>query len=274
MRIGIDMGATNIRIGVVDEGEIIKKISKLTLANRSQDEIVNDLIASIKEVFTSDIKSIGIGVPSVVDFQRGIVYNVANIPSWKEVHLKDILQKEFDIPVFVDNDCNCIALGEYHYGVGRGSHDMVCMAVGTGVGAGLIFNGQLYRGRNTGAGEIGSLPYLDMDFESYCSGQFFVQRNIDGKVTAQNAAEGDVDALGLFNELGHHVGHLMNAVLFAYDPEVIVLGGSVINSFPYFSKSMYKVMGKFPYPETVNNLEIRISNTQDVGIYGASCLSF
>lgn len=119
-----------------------------------------------------EVAGIGVGVPSVVDSEEGIVYNVANIPSWAEVPLKRLLQERFSVPVYINNDSNCFALGVKLFGEGRKYRNLVGMTIGTGVGTGIIINGELYSGQNTGAGEIGSLPYLSHDFEHYCSSGF------------------------------------------------------------------------------------------------------
>lgn len=271
MKIGIDMGGTNIRVGVVDGDKIIRKVERPTLADRSEKEILDDLITAIRETISPEVKSIGIGVPSVVDIEKGIVYNVANIASWKEVHLKDILQKEFNLPVAINNDANCFALGESTHGKGKNYKDIVGMAIGTGVGAGLIFDGKLYSGRNTGAGEIGDLPYLDKVFEYYCSGQFFLQvHKVKGSDIAKRAAEGDRYALDLYKEFGKHLGNLVKAILLAYDPEVIIIGGSISKSFDLYKEEMYNQIKTFQYSATADRLEILISTREDIGILGAA----
>ena len=119
------------------------------------------------------IKAIGIGVPSVVDTHTGIVYDVQNIPSWKEVAIAQKMQELYKLPVLVNNDANCFALGEYHFGKGKGTKSMVGVTIGTGIGAGIIINGKLYCGPNCGAGEFGMIGYLDKVVEYYASGQFF-----------------------------------------------------------------------------------------------------
>ena len=118
MRLSIDLGGTNVRIAQVDNGVCIQKLSEPCLATEEADVVVNQLIQLIEKMMTPEVDGIGIGVPSIVDTQRGIVYNVANIPSWKEVHLKEILEKRFNVAVAVNNDCNCFALGISLYGEG------------------------------------------------------------------------------------------------------------------------------------------------------------
>lgn len=274
MRIGIDLGGTNVRMAIVSDGEILKKIAEPSLADKSEKETLDHLIAMLHRIMNTNIRCIGIGVPSVVDAERGIVYNAANIPSWKEVHLKQILQKEFNIPVTVNNDCNCFAFGERYYGEGTPYRNIVCVTLGTGVGAGLIINDELYNGNNTGAGEIGSLPYLDSDFEHYCSSLFFTHKhNTSGKEVYEKALKGDPDALALWSQIGEHIGNLMNAILFTYDPQAIIIGGGISHAFDFFSKTMLQNMAKFPYPETIKRLKIHLSKNENISLLGAAALA-
>ena len=157
MRLSIDLGGTNVRIAQVDNGVCIQKLSEPCLATEEADVVVNQLIQLIEKMMTPEVDGIGIGVPSIVDTQRGIVYNVANIPSWKEVHLKEILEKRFNVAVAVNNDCNCFALGISLYGEGGSFRNLVAITLGTGVGAGVMVERQLYSGRFAGAGELGDL---------------------------------------------------------------------------------------------------------------------
>lgn len=273
MKIGIDLGGTNIRVGLVENNVILKKISESSNSDKTKQEVLDHLINMIRKVITSDVKSIGIGVPSVVDVKKGIVYNVTNIPSWDEVPLKAILEKEFGVSVAVNNDCNCFVKGVHSSGEAAGYTDVVGLALGTGVGAGIIFNNQLCNGANTGAGEVGELPYLQYNYEYYCSSHFFIkEHNTTGKEVYDRASKGDAEALRLFDEFGIHVGNLIKVVLLAYDPHIIVLGGSISKSFSFFSDKMYETLDSFPYPETVAKLKLTCSSDDDVAILGAADL--
>lgn len=271
MKIGIDLGGTNVRVGVVHQGEIVHKIAEPCRADKSEKEVIDHIIDMIRRLITPQIESIGIGVPSVVDAVNGIVYNVANIPSWIKVPLKNILEQEFGIPVAVNNDCNCFALGEYKFGEGINYKDIVCVALGTGVGAGIIAGGRLYNGYNTGAGEIGCLPYLAHDYEYYCGSAFFCkENNLTGKEAFQMGHRQDPAALRLWHEMGTHVGNLMKAILFTYDPQIIILGGSISNAYPFFAPAMRQCMRDFPYPETLDRIRIAVSQKEDIALLGAS----
>src|SRR5690606_10392508 len=119
-----------------------------------------------------DFVGIGIGIPGLVDSSNGIALGLANIPSFQHVELKKFLTGRFSKPVFVNNDANCFAIGVHKYGVGKSFKSLVGITLGTGVGGGIVINGQLYSGLFSAAGEWCSAPYLDHNFEYYCSGKF------------------------------------------------------------------------------------------------------
>lgn len=271
MKIGVDLGGTNIRAALIDGRNIIRKAKVSCPAHGSCEEVTEVLVQLISEVLCEGVETIGIGVPSVVDTRRGIVYNVANIPSWVEVHLKDILEERFSIPVRINNDSNCFTLGESRFGKGQGFDDMVGVTLGTGVGAGIIIGGKLYEGRNAGAGEVGCLNYLDKDYESYCSTPFFAAHNTTGAELYAKAEAGDAKAIALWNEFGGHLGELVKAILFAYDPQAIVFGGGIAAGYPFYEAAMRERILTFPY-ETGKDVKVLFSEDGDMGLYGASAL--
>ena len=273
MTIGIDLGGTNVRCGLVENGVIVKKLSEPCLSDQPENVVIEQIKELIRQLMNPSVKGIGIGVPSVVDVQKGIVYNVLNIPSWQEVHLKDALEAEFNIPVYVNNDANCFALGEQRCGEAKAYPNVIGVTLGTGVGAGLIINNELYCGSNTGAGEIGCLPYLEHTLEFYCGSAFFPEyHNTTGKEAMQLAKSGDDKALKIWEEFGKHIGVLVKIILYAYDPDAIIFGGSITNAYPYFEKAMRREMETFDYPETIKKIQIFISTLGDISLLGAAAL--
>lgn len=273
MRIGIDLGGTNVRVALVDTHGITKSIKEPCKADRPEGEIIDHLKTMIHKIISKDATGIGIGVPSAVDTARGIVYNVMNIPSWKEVHIKDILEEEFKLPTYVNNDANCFTLGEKYYGKGKLYKDMLGITLGTGVGAGVIINNELYNGSNTCAGEIGCLPYRDSTYEHYCSSHYFeAHHNTSGANVYNLAMEGDKSALEIWNNFGKHIGNLISMALYTYDPEAIVLGGSITNAYNLFAPSMQAQLKEFLFPQIIEKIKIEKSTTPDVGILGAAAL--
>ncbi|AYL95918.1 ROK family protein [Mucilaginibacter celer] len=274
--IGIDLGATNIRGAVVDNNAIGNIISQRIKSDGSIDDVLNDIYTVVDTLLQNDAAdAIGIGVPSVVDVTEGIVYDVQYIPSWKEVHLKKLMQERYNIPVYVNNDANCFAVGELYFGKGRGLDSMVGVTLGTGLGTGIIANGKLYAGHNCGAGEIGLFPYIDNILEYYCSGSFFNNvYGLNGVQVFKDAQAGDARALELYAELGTHVGNAIKMVMYAYDPELIILGGSVSHAFDYFKDAMWQVVKTFAYSKTLERIKIEISQLQNSGIIGAAALYY
>jgi glucokinase len=272
MRIGIDIDGTKIRLGIVDGGQIYRRIESPTNAGQSQEEIINHLKELIRQIFNTNIRGIGVGVSAIVKLDRGIVKNAINIPSWKEVPLRGILEKEFKVPVFVNNDSNCFAFGERYYGEGTLYRDIVCVIMSIGVGAGIIINNELYNGNNSGAGEIGSLPYLNSDYEGYCGQKFFVRNNTTAEKAYELALQGDVRMLTLWGELGMHIGNLIKAVLFAYDPQAVILGGDIMKGYNLFAEKMHESVSVFPFKDAVERINILLSKKEDINLLGAAAL--
>lgn len=272
--IGVDLGGTNVRAGLVDQGEIAALQKNPTLGHESSEVVLAEISRTIESVFQPDVGGIGVGVPSVVDAEKGIVYAVANIPSWQKVPLKDILQKQFRVPVFVNNDAKCFALGELHYGEGRGHKNLVGLIVGTGLGAGVVINGKLFSGSHGGAGEIGHSPYRQSEFEYYCSGRFFDREfGIDAMTAEQRADAGDPAALKMFEAFADPFADVIQAAVYAFDPEIIVLGGGVSKAFRHFEKPMWaNLKARFRFRHSLEQLKIVAGKKPDIAVLAAAAL--
>lgn len=272
--LGIDLGATNVRVGRIYNGHIEALYSNRLSESKEYDAVMETITSTIDKAWTENIKGIGVGVPSVVNRKRGIVYNVQNIPSWIEVPLKDILEGKYKCVVQVNNDANCFALGERLYGKGRNYENFVGLAIGTGVGGGIINNGKLLRDVNCGAGEFGEIRYLDKRYEDYCSGVFFQSNyGVGGEDIFNRASHGDKEAIAIANDFGQHLGNLINTILCAIDPEAIIIGGSIAKAAKYYDAAMWSVIRKFTYPKTVEKLKIEYSEG-DVQVLGSAALYF
>ncbi|WP_162416312.1 ROK family protein [Cyclobacterium roseum] len=273
MNIGIDLGGTKIQVGIEKEGKIIHKTKALLKEKDDLHSTLNQVKQFIEPLTRHKVEGIGIGVPSVVDVEKGIVYNVTNIPSWKKVRLKAILEEEFNLPVFVNNDVNCFTIGEHKFGMGKEYSCLVGMSIGTGLGSGIIIGNKLYAGTNCGAGEIGLLPYKDQNIEYYASGNFFSAFYHTTALDAYNQAEkGDPEALSQWKDFGHHFGAAVQAVMYTYDPQAIVIGGSVANAYPYFEATMKESFSDFIYPESIKKLKIHQTKNEDIALLGAAAL--
>lgn len=274
--IGVDLGGTNMRAGRISDNRLIEQASRPTPKDAKKcEDTLEILLEAIRSVWNEDVKGIGIGVPSVVDRKKGIVYDVVNIPHWKEVHLKELLESQFNVPVYVDNDANCFALGERFFGEGRNYENFVGLTIGTGLGGGIIQQGKLLSDANCGSGEFGMLPYKDEILEYFCSGSCFMNVwGIDGKEMYDRAMRKDDLALDAYRQFGEHVAAAIKMVVLTIDPEMIVFGGSVAAAHTLFEDSMYEKLKDFAYPNSIKNLQIRFSTVENSGILGAASLCY
>ncbi|MCG8527213.1 MAG: ROK family protein [Opitutales bacterium] len=271
--IGVDMGGTKINSAVIVDDKVEKFHHCKIDRNAPEEAVVKMLSDAIAEVFDPSVEGIGIGVPTLVDIEKGIVYDVQNIPAWRKVYLKDILETEFDVPVYINNDANCFVMGEKVFGAGKGFKNLVGLTIGTGLGAGLILNDRLAAGANCGAGEFSSIPYRDDILETYASGKFFKMRSgEEGFVIKRAAIEGDERAKSLFREFGDHLGHAIISILFSVDPEAIILGGSISKDYELFEESMWKRIHTFTYRRSVDRLKVFPSKLDDSPVLGAAAL--
>ena len=223
MILGIDLGGTNLCLGLVDGGKVLRMISVPSFDRSvTLEQTLEYLAQQISSVFDTSVEKIGIGVPSVVDVEKGIVYDAANIPSWKEVHLKDFLEARFGVPVNINNDANCYAMGAYGlYPEDARPETLVTVTLGTGMGIGIVDHGRLMCGVNCGAGELGYLDYNGGCLEEFCSKQFFAKYNVDSYELSKAAQAGDESAQAIFNEFGRHLGYAVTLLLYAYDLKLI-----------------------------------------------------
>lgn len=276
MTLGIDLGGTNLCLGLVDGGKVISMTSVPSFDRSfTLEQTLEYLAEQISSVFVEGVEKIGIGVPTVVDVKRGIVYDAANIPSWKEVHLKEFLEGRFGVPVFVNNDANCYAMGAYSlYPEDARPESLVTVTLGTGMGIGIVDHGRLICGVNCGAGELGYLDYNGGCLEEFCSKQFFAKYNVDSYELSKAVAAGDEKAKAIFDEFGAHLGHAVTLLMYAYDPSHIVFGGGIANAMPLFRESMMKtIRSKFPFAANVDRLQIDVQTSGETPIIGAASLN-
>jgi len=162
--IGVDLGGTNIVSAIVNyQGKMVSRLKVPTLAERGKEATIKKIIETIQEniiqsaIAFNDIIGIGIGAPGPLDIKRGVINFAPNLPGWRDVPLKKILEDEFNMKVVLENDANAAAWGERCFGAGQGVNNLVCFTLGTGIGGGIIIGGKIYHGSNYGAAELGHM---------------------------------------------------------------------------------------------------------------------
>jgi glucokinase len=252
--VGIDLGGTNLKIALLDPScRIIHKHTQPTQRFSDKEDLIQAIIDSVGYIMKQyrlqmgQIVGVGLGLPGPIDYDLGIVHFFPNIPGWKEVRLKKMLEEQLGLPVFLDNDANVMALAEYSLGAARGTRNAVCITLGTGVGGGLILDGRLYRGSSYAAGEIGHMPINERGPQCNCGGiaclesyignrrlteeaRRIFRKEIDLEQVSALAYRGNKKATALWDEVGAHLGVALVAVVNLLNPDCIVIGGGVANA--------------------------------------------
>jgi len=230
--IGVDLGGTKIRAGVVDaDGRIMGSVDHPT-PTMSQAALLDALESAVRELLAPDIAAVGFGVPSRIDHRKGIALGAVNIPL-RDVPFEAEMERRLGLPVGVENDANVAALAEFTFGAGRDARDLVMLTLGTGVGGGVVTDGRLYRGW----AELGHMVIVEDGepcqgacsgrghVESYCSGgaaDRLARRVIGPGATAHDLVARDHEAL---DEIGSHLGTAIGSLINIFNPQVVVIGG-------------------------------------------------
>ncbi len=248
--LGIDFGGTSIKFGITDAGRIVEHGTPIETQNFSgPTAITSAIIESISAIRRShsEIGAIGMGLPGIVDSVNGIVHELSNVPGWTEVPLRQIVADATGLPTIIENDANAMAYGEWKYGAARGKSHVICITLGTGVGGGLILNGELYRGANLGAGEIGHMHYDPKGPAAIYGNTGAIEKIVGNREIiarmqaiygvgypdasparlAELAHAGDAQARTLWNEIGIEIGIVLSDVVWLLNPDAVVIGGGV-----------------------------------------------
>ncbi len=263
---GVDLGATKIlSLVITADGSVLAKDTRPSLGDEGREAVIGRMVASLRESLgkanlrQEQLAAIGVSGPGPVDYVRGIITDPPNLPGWHSVPLASLLQQEFRVPCTLENDANAAALAEHRWGAGRGSRHMLFLTVSSGIGGGIIIDGSLYRGTSGAAGEMGHM-IINEDgppctcgrrgcLETYSSGLAIARQGRelaakepdsrlarlaaeDPPLTAEAihraADEGDEAARELIARAGHHLGVGIASLINIFNPQVIVLGGSLV----------------------------------------------
>jgi glucokinase len=209
----------------------------------SQDALLAELVAAVRELRDDDVAAVGFGIPSTIDQLRGRAVSSVNIPL-AEVDFRDHMRRALGLPVGIDNDANAAGIAEWQVGAGRGTTDMIILTVGTGLGGGVIANGRPFRGSSGAAAELGHMVIVHdgRPCQGTCTGRGHLEPYVTG-VAATKAAqeafgpsadahrlvrlarEGDATATAILAEIGRYLGSGMGTLVNAFDPQLIVVGG-------------------------------------------------
>lgn len=302
LAIGIDFGGTSVKIGVVFRSNIIDQAPPIATQDfEGPDELIDAMVRVIEDLRArhARIAAIGVGMPGFVNYEKGLVYNLTNVRGWVGIPLKCRLEERTGLPVVVDNDANCMAFAEWKRGAGRGMKHLVCVTLGTGVGGGLIANGQMIRGARHGAGEIGqtSIDYQGRAghygnlgaLEDYIGNQEIavtaretyaqagVSKDLEActpAALAHAAHAGDEIALKIWDDIARMLATTLMNCCWLLNPEAIVIGGGVARAgdllFQPLTAHLFAQLSG-PFKEHLMVMPARFGN--EAGTVGAAALA-
>ena len=309
--IGVDLGGTNIKIGIVsDKGKLVKSISIKTEADIGPKKVITNIIRGVELILVKNklkIQGIGIGCPGVVSTKKGIVENAPNLPGWKNVKLGPIIKEKFGYKVHLENDANAAAIGELIFGAGKKFGSFVMVTLGTGVGGGIVFNKKIFRGEFGAAGEIGHIS-IDVNgpkcncgssgcIEAYAGNSYLkeqIRRELknypDSKVwkliendltkvsprIIQAASEKkDAYAKFVIERMGKQLGAALASLSNSLDISTFIIGGGVAGFGKLlFDSTRLTISERVLLPLRQRVLVIPAKLLNEAGIKGASSLVF
>lgn len=308
--LGIDLGGTSIKTGVVDRtGKIIAQAEVPTEAAKGVHTVILNMAESARQAVAkaglslTQVAGAGIGTPGICNVPDGEVVMAPNL-GWRNIPICDLLGKELGIPVTLENDANCAALGEQWCGAAKGAQDVVMVTIGTGVGGGLILGGRIYSGAKGWAGEIGHMPTVDdgpvcgcgqvgcletvasataigrFAQEAIDAGQapYLVKRaaelgKVDARLVIYAAREGDEVALSILQKVAGYLGKVLGGLVSALNPEAIVIGGGASAAGELLLEPLRAVIKTKSLPDPAEYVRVLTATLgNDAGLIGAAAL--
>lgn len=310
--VGIDIGGTNVKIGIVDEeGKIVVKASIATAGDKDYKKIVCDVTAKIREIAETakiswdDVVGIGIGCPGIITSEKGIVDYTCNL-GWVNVPLAEEFKAVSGKPVYISNDANVAALGEAMFGTGKEYHDVIFITLGTGVGGGVIIENKLFEGYKSKGAELGHMVIVTDGetcgcgrrgcMEAYCSATALIRdtkramekdknssmwafvegdiEKVDGRTAFECSKTGDEQAKAVIDAYVKYLGEGLSNFVNIFRPQAIILGGGVCAQGDYLVKPVQKYVDEHTYGTDVAPRTLILTATlgNDAGLVGAASL--
>ena len=308
------MGGTHISAALVNrQGKITHRAYTLSAGAKGRTVVVHRIKKIIRQVLKSSkrdpgqIMGIGLGAPGSFDFENGVAVSpTPNIPRWRGVPLKKILEKTFSLPAWVDNDVNLAALGEKYFGAGKKVRSLICFTLGTGFGGGVVINGRVHRGFFSAAGEVGHMVVKGNPLKCKCGNHGCVEmivgaagivrravaaikgdkknlimrmakgnpEKITSKIVFDAARKGDRIAKKIVRDTAWHLGATISQAINVVDPELVVIGGAIAQAGEILLRPIRKTVWSHIYfPERKTPI-VPARLGENAGIYGAAALVF
>jgi len=293
--VGIDLGGTNLKIALLDSKFRIKHKESLNTRKFSdKGELIAAIASAVSGIINNftlskkDVLGVGLGLPGPVDHEKGIVHFFPNIPGWKEVPLRNILQKRLGLKVVLDNDAKLMALAEYRQGKASKFKNVLCITLGTGVGGSIILDGKLYRGANNAAGEIGHLPVNETGPDCNCGGSACLEsyignnrikeagkrlfrKEISPEELSNLAKSGNAVAIKIWDDVGARLGLALAGMVNVLNLDAVIIGGGIANAGKFLFDKVNETIRERAM--TVQARQVKVFKAElgnDAGMIGAA----
>lgn len=312
LAIGVDLGGTKIKTVVADsEGQVFGEDLRPTEAKIGPDGVIARIADSARQACTeanirlADAIGVGISSPGPVNPEKGIVTDAPNLPGWHNIHITKLVGDAVGLPTLLENDANAAAYGEALFGAGKGLKHIVYVTLGTGVGGGLIIDGEIYEGASGAAGEVGHLVVLPDGpicncgnrgcVESLAAGPAIARdatrlvedgrapvlarlsegRALNAELVLEAAQEGEDAAREVLQRAGYYLGLALTGLLNVFDPQALILGGGLVNLGDFYLGPAIKTAREGAFPQIVADVVITTAKLGDnAGALGATALVF
>jgi glucokinase len=304
--IGVDLGGTNLRTALLDDGgEILERHKEATDAFEGYRKVIEKLLLNINrmrrnaDLQGTKVVAVGVGAPGVIHAHRGVVVKSPNFPDWDNLPVKQLLEDALGVPVFLENDANAAALGEQWRGAGKGIKSMIFLTLGTGVGGGIVHEGRIWQGADGMAGEVGHMTIFPDGrqcgcgntgcLEMYASSRGIVmsylealkweqkgqdRQDITSAEVYRAAREGEPLAMLVMQQMGRFLGIGIANLINIFNPEMVVIGGGVKDAWELFMEGTREEIKKraFAYPAERTRI-VPSTLGDDAGIVGAAAVA-
>ena len=314
LAIGVDLGGSKILTAMVNiKGEILSSDHRTTPAAEGPEAVIQAMLGSIKQtvdragINAAGLEAICIGAPGLSNPETGVVFTSPNLPGWMDVPLKSIIEDKIGVKTFLINDANAAALGEMYFGAAKGARNFIYITISTGIGGGIVIDGEVYTGSLGTAGEIGHMT-IDTNgppcncgntgcWETLASGNALAREakrqiaagaetsilkytggdidKVNAKVVHKAAQKGDSLAKELIAQTSYYIGVGLTNLINIFNPELIIIGGGLSNIGDLLLEPAYKVAGERAYKMAFKSVRfVRAELDKNSGVIGAAVYAF
>lgn len=301
--LAVDFGGTSIKIGVTQGGSIIEKAEPLITGEYDSPAAIMAAMCRSMRVLQKkhpEVQAVGLGMPGWVDFYRGVLYQLTNVPVWDhEEPVREIMQQELGLPVVLDNDANCMAYAEWKLGAGKGLENIICLTLGTGIGGGIVLHNRMLRGKRVSAAELGQTSICFNGRVGPFGNRGAVEEYIGNNEMAADAValyaaagirkapqectpyllelaarEGDSIAQQMYQSFAEKLGCLIMNMMYAIVPDAFIIGGGVAAAGDLLFAPLQQCLKAQLFPVHYETLRIMPAHFgADAGLIGAGLMA-